>query len=75
MENEKIAVHDPAAALDSATYTEKGLELQELIKEATYKYIYGSIDKAGFEKAVEDWKSRGGDKIIEEINAANANAK
>jgi putative aldouronate transport system substrate-binding protein len=70
IENEKIAIKDPAAALDSATYTEKGTELQELIKDATYKYIYGSIDKAGFDKAVEDWKKRGGDQIIEEFNAA-----
>lgn len=70
VENEKIAVHDPTSALDSATFTQKGTELQELIKDATYKYIYGSIDKAGFEKAVSDWKKRGGDAIIEEFNAA-----
>ncbi|NIK79088.1 putative aldouronate transport system substrate-binding protein [Paenibacillus castaneae] len=70
IENEKIAIADPTAALDSATYTEKGTELQELIKDATYKYIYGSIDKAGFDKAIENWKSRGGSKIIEEYNAA-----
>jgi putative aldouronate transport system substrate-binding protein len=69
IENEKIAIPDPTAALDSATYTEKGTELQELIKDATYKYIYGSIDKAGFDKAVAEWKKRGGDKIIEEYNA------
>ncbi|WP_028608432.1 extracellular solute-binding protein [Paenibacillus harenae] len=69
LENEKIAVPDPTAPLDSATYTEKGTELQELIKDATYKYIYGSIDKAGFDKAVEEWKKRGGAQIIEEFNA------
>jgi putative aldouronate transport system substrate-binding protein len=70
IENEKIAVADPTAALDSPTYTEKGTGLQDLIKDATYKYIYGSIDKAGFDKAVEDWKKRGGAQIIEEYNAA-----
>ncbi|WP_141500622.1 extracellular solute-binding protein [Paenibacillus luteus] len=70
VENEKIAVADPTAALDSPTYTEKGTGLQDLIKDATYKYIYGSIDKAGFDKAVEDWKKRGGAQIIEEYNAA-----
>lgn len=69
IENEKIAVHDPTSALDSATFTLKGTELQELIKDATYKYIYGSIDKAGFDKAVDDWKNRGGNAIIEEYNA------
>lgn len=70
VENAKIALADPTAPLDSATYMEKGTELQEIIKDATYKYIYGSIDKAGFDKAVEDWKKRGGDQIIEEYNAA-----
>lgn len=70
LENAKIAIADPTAPLDSAAYMEKGTELQEIIKDATYKYIYGSIDKAGFDKAVEDWKKRGGDQIIEEYNAA-----
>jgi len=70
VENEKIAIHDPAAALDSATYTEKGTELQNIITDATYQYIYGKLDKAGFEKEIATWKSRGGDKIIEEFNAA-----
>lgn len=70
IENEKIAIHDPTAALDSVTYAEKGTQLQELITDATYKYIYGSIDRAGFEAAVEDWKSRGGQQIIDEFNAA-----
>lgn len=69
LENVKVGVADPTAALDSATFTEKGVELQQIITDATYKYIYGQIDKAGFEKEVENWKSRGGAKIIEEYNA------
>jgi len=70
IENEKIAVHDPTAALDSATNTEKGVELQALITDATYKYMYGSLDRAGFDKAIDDWKKRGGDQIIAEFNEA-----
>lgn len=70
LENVKVGVADPTAALDSVTYMEKGVELQQIITDATYQYMYGQIDKAGFEKAVSDWKSRGGDKIIEEFNAA-----
>lgn len=69
LENVKVGVPDPTAAMDSPTYTEKGVELQQIITDATYKYIYGQIDKAGFEKEVENWKSRGGAKIIEEYNA------
>ena len=48
----------------------KQLKLQELITDATYKYIYGSIDLAGFNAAIEDWKARGGQQMIEEFNAA-----
>jgi putative aldouronate transport system substrate-binding protein len=70
VESEKVAVHDPTAPLDSATFTEKGTQLQELIKDATYKYIYGDIDKAGYDKAIEDWKGRGGAQMIEEFSAA-----
>ncbi|MCE3203087.1 extracellular solute-binding protein [Paenibacillus sonchi] len=69
LENVKVGVADPTAALDSATYTSKGVELQQIISDATYKYIYGQIDKAGFEKEVQAWKERGGQKIIEEYNA------
>ncbi|MNC41588.1 Lipoprotein LipO precursor [compost metagenome] len=69
LENVKVGVADPTASLDSATYTSKGVELQQIISDATYKYIYGQIDKAGFEKEVQAWKERGGNKIIEEYNA------
>ncbi|KWX74584.1 extracellular solute-binding protein [Paenibacillus jilunlii] len=69
LENVKVGVAYPTAALDSATYTSKGVELQQIISDATYKYIYGQIDKAGFEKEVQAWKERGGEKIIEEYNA------
>ncbi|MNL81195.1 Lipoprotein LipO precursor [compost metagenome] len=64
-----MGVADPTAALDSPTYTSKGVELQQIITDATYNYIYGQLDKAGFEKQVEAWKSRGGAAIIEEYNA------
>jgi putative aldouronate transport system substrate-binding protein len=67
--NLKFAVQDPVAALDSKTNLEKGVQLQAVIVDATNKYIYGTLDKAGFDKAIEDWKSRGGSKIIEEYNA------
>lgn len=70
LENEKIAIHDPTSPLDSATFAEKGTELQTIITDATYKYIYGNLDRAGFDKAIEDWKKRGGDQIIAEFNEA-----
>lgn len=69
-QQEAVAISDPTAPLDSPTYTEEGTELQKLITDATYQYIYGKIDQAGFRKAIDEWKKRGGDKIISEYNAA-----
>jgi putative aldouronate transport system substrate-binding protein len=68
--NEQHAVHDPTAALDSPTFAEKGAELTQIITDATYQYIYGQIDQAGFEKAIETWKKRGGQQVIDEFNAS-----
>lgn len=70
LDNNKFLIHDPAAPLESKTYTEKGTRLQEIIKDATYKFILGNIDEAGFMKEVEKWKKEGGSKIIEEYNAS-----
>ncbi|WP_166238647.1 extracellular solute-binding protein [Paenibacillus turpanensis] len=74
-DNNKSLIHDPTAPLDSKTYAEKGARLQELIKDATYKYILGSIDEAGFQKAVDQWKSEGGNAIMEEFTASYNAAK
>ncbi len=70
LENEKYAIHDPTAPLDSKTYAEKGLELDEIIKNATYQYIYEQIDLDGFQAAIDQWLSRGGQDIIDEYNEA-----
>ncbi|CAM3381734.1 extracellular solute-binding protein [Marinicrinis lubricantis] len=70
IEANDFLIHDPTAPLDSPTYNERGARLQELIIDATYQYILGAIDEEGFNKAVDNWKDGGGDKIIEEYNAA-----
>jgi putative aldouronate transport system substrate-binding protein len=69
-DNEKIAIQDPTAPLDSKTYSNRGVRLQDIIKDATYKFILGNIDEAGFQKEVDRWRKEGGDKIIEEYNMA-----
>ncbi|WP_372636315.1 extracellular solute-binding protein [Cohnella sp.] len=75
LDNNKILIHDPTAPLDSKTFTEKGSRLQEIVKDATYKYILGSIDAAGFQKEIDRWKKDGGDNIIAEFNASFQQAK
>ncbi len=75
VQQDKALILDPAAALDSATLAQDGVRLQQIISDATFKYILGTIDAAGFQGAVDDWKKQGGDKVIEEINASWAKSK
>ncbi|MDO7905541.1 extracellular solute-binding protein [Paenibacillus sp. JX-17] len=74
-ENDKFAVLDPTVPLDSATMNEKGTELQKIITDATFKFIMGEIDEAGFKDAVSSWKKQGGDQITQEYEEAYAKAK
>lgn len=69
-DNENFLVKDPTVSLESPTYDEKGVELQKIISDATYNYIIGNLDEAGFYNEVERWKRTGGSQIIEEFNKA-----
>ncbi len=67
-DNEDYLINDPTVTLESETDIEQGERLQEIINDATYNYMLGEIDKDGFEQAIEEWKSQGGDDIIKEYN-------
>jgi putative aldouronate transport system substrate-binding protein len=69
-DNEKFLVKDPTINLDSRTYDEKSMELYEIISDATYNYILGHMDEAGFGKEIERWKRSGGSEIIKEYSEA-----
>lgn len=69
-DNNKFIVADPTLGLESATYDERGGELYKLISDATYNYILGAIDEAGFAQQVELWRKNGGNQIIAEYEAA-----
>lgn len=71
-DNESILVPNPAYSLHSSTFDERGVRLQEIIHDATYHYILGMLDDAGFDGEVERWLQEGGQKIIEEYNASSA---
>ncbi|HZG78385.1 MAG TPA: extracellular solute-binding protein, partial [Paenibacillus sp.] len=71
-DNENILVHDPTAALHSRTFDERGVRLHEIVRDATYHYILGMIDDAGFESEVRRWLEEGGARIIEEYNASRS---
>jgi putative aldouronate transport system substrate-binding protein len=60
-------VTNPTYPLISQTAIEKGKQLQQNISDAATKFIIGQLDEAGWNKVIEDWKSNGGNQIIEEF--------
>ncbi|MDQ1909046.1 extracellular solute-binding protein [Paenibacillus sp. GD4] len=75
IDNGKYLIQDPTLSLDSKTYIEKGARLQEWIKDATYMFILGRMDEAGFRKEVERWKAEGGNEILKEFTLSYQAAK
>lgn len=75
LDNEEIVVPNPAEALLSEVYAQKGQQLDNIINDARIKFIVGQIDEAGFKDAIELWKSSGGNEYIEEINKLHKEAQ
>ncbi|QMV41863.1 extracellular solute-binding protein [Cohnella cholangitidis] len=65
-DNEKFIVRDPTEGLKSKTYDEKNVELYKIISDATYNYMLGHLDEAGYRQEIERWKRSGGSKVIQE---------
>lgn len=61
------AVFNPCAALISEVYSSKGAQLQNIMNDARIQYIAGQIDKDGFEAAIKQWLSTGGQEYIDEL--------
>ncbi|MFA6506843.1 MAG: extracellular solute-binding protein [Treponemataceae bacterium] len=70
-DNEKYIVPNIADALLSPTAAERGGEIDKIIVDARVKFIMGELDEAGFKKAVAEWVTRGGDKIMAEYTEQN----
>ncbi|WP_240421351.1 extracellular solute-binding protein [Paenibacillus periandrae] len=51
----------------SPTKAELGAELDKIINDARVKFIMGGIDEAGFTKATDEWRNKGGNKISDEL--------
>lgn len=66
--DDPFAVNNPAFSLISNTWTERGNELDKLIEDARVKFVLGAIDENEWNKVVEQWLQKGGDKVIEEYN-------
>jgi putative aldouronate transport system substrate-binding protein len=68
-DNLKNAVPNVALTLTSKTYSDRGTELDTLIKDAQTKYVMGKIDDAGWQTELANWKKTGGDKVMAEFTA------
>ena len=47
-----------------------GTALDDIITEANTKFILGNIDEDGWRAAVEQWKVKGGEKVVAELDEA-----
>lgn len=67
-DNEKYIVTNPAEALISETYMEKGALLDKIINDARIKYMSGQITDEEYKAEMQRWRTSGGDDVIREIN-------
>ncbi|WP_150267042.1 extracellular solute-binding protein [Paenibacillus tepidiphilus] len=66
--NEATIVVNPAEALISTVYTQKGSQLDNVINDARIKFIVGQIDEDGLKDAFSVWRKTGGDELVQEMN-------
>ena len=67
-ENVNYTVPNPAEPYVSNTAALMGSALDDIMTEANTKFILGNIDEDGWRAAVEQWKAKGGEKVIAELN-------
>ncbi len=66
-ENIKYAVLDASFPFASDTLSKIGPQLNEIIVDATVKYIFSEIDMAAYDKEIERWLTTGGKTVLEEF--------
>ena len=64
MTNLDYMIPNPALTYSSATYTERGAELNQMIVDAQIKYVMNEIDDDGFDQEIQKWLDAGGSQII-----------
>ena len=69
-ENLPYAKRNDATGLISDTYIEHGADLDTMMSDADVQYYMGVIDKDAYITILQQWRERGGDKIIDEYTAA-----
>lgn len=66
LDNETIAVFNPAMGLNSETFNERGASLDQMMDDVTLQYIMGAVDLDDYLSALEDWRNQGGRQMAEE---------
>jgi putative aldouronate transport system substrate-binding protein len=72
--NGKTCIFDPVSGLQSATYSEKGSDLNNIMKDAQAKYIMGQISLDELKSAIEQWHSQGGTLVCQEYSESYRSA-
>jgi putative aldouronate transport system substrate-binding protein len=72
--NRELAVFNPASTylINSPEYSMNGGTLDTMVSDARIQYICGQIDLAALQAVWAEWSARGGQKIIDEVNAQYA---
>lgn len=73
--NRDIVIPNPGEPLISDVYAKKGPQLDNIINDARTKFIVGQMDEAGFQQAIQLWKTSGGDEYVQEMNELYAALK
>ena len=75
--NKKVAVRNPATEylLNSSENEKNGLLLDQILDDARTQYICGAIDEEGLKAAWTEWEEKGGNKLVEEVNAQYQESK
>ncbi|RAU93561.1 extracellular solute-binding protein [Paenibacillus sp. YN15] len=69
-DNATMLIQNPTVGLSSNTYDARNVELDFIINNATYNFILGKIDEAGFREEVNNWMEKGGAAVIQELEEA-----
>ncbi|MBQ8300853.1 MAG: hypothetical protein IJX57_02680 [Clostridia bacterium] len=69
-DNEQYAVANPAQPYVSDTYSTAGPQLDAIMAEADTKFIIGQITEDEWKAQRDRWLQQGGQKVIDEYNAA-----
>lgn len=67
-EDLKTAVHNPALAVVSPTFVQKGQTLNPIVSDARIKFLSGAITEEQLKAEIKRWYDSGGTQVAQEVN-------